>query len=91
MPEQAQPEQTQPEHHVSDRERAQPTHAPSARLARALHGLLGHTHTRLPARDLTEALAYLERDVEEVRTRVNALFFAVLVSALGQLVTKVLT
>ena len=68
----------------------QQEHAPSARLARALHALTGSAHQRPPARDLTEALAYLERDVDEVRTRVNALFFAVLVSALGQLVTKVL-
>lgn len=65
-------------------------HGPSTRLARALRGLGAHAHTRPPARDLTEALAYLERDVEEVRTRVNALFFAVLVSALSQLVVKVL-
>jgi hypothetical protein len=63
----------------------------STRLARALRMLVGQPRTRPPARDLTEAFAYLERDVEEVRTRVNALFFAVLVSALGQLVTKVLS
>ena len=80
------------EHPQSDQPpRTHGEHEPSARLARALRGLVGgHAHTRPPARDLTEALAYLERDVEEVRTRVNALFFAVLVSALGQLVTKVL-
>lgn len=62
----------------------------STRLARALRGLIVRPQSRPPARDLTEAFAYLERDVDEVRTRVNALFFAVLVSALGQLVTKVL-
>ena len=73
-------------------ERAPQTeHTSSARLARALRAVTGgRVEPRPPARDLTEALAYLERDVDEVRTRVNALFFAVLVSALGQLVTKVL-
>lgn len=68
---------------------AAPAREPSVRLASALRALVAHTQARPPARDLTEALAYLERDVEEVRTRVNALFFAVLLSALSQLVMKV--
>ena len=41
--------------------------------------------SRRPAADLGEQLQYLERDVQEVRTRVNALFFTVLAAALGDL------
>lgn len=40
---------------------------------------------RPPASDVREQLQYLERDVQEVRTRVNALFFTVLAAALGDL------
>ena len=79
-------EHTPPDHGVPGRTRS--PHEPSARLARALHGLLGHARTRPPARDLTEALAYLERDVEEVRTRVNALFFAVLTAGVADVVAR---
>ncbi|MGE0227958.1 MAG: hypothetical protein AB7I38_05245 [Dehalococcoidia bacterium] len=39
--------------------------------------------SRPPAGDVHEQLQYLERDVQEVRTRVNALFFTVLAAALG--------
>lgn len=41
--------------------------------------------SRPPAADVHEQLQYLERDVQEVRTRVNALFFTVLAAALGDL------
>lgn len=41
--------------------------------------------SRPPAADLGEQLQYLERDLQEVRTRVNALFFTVLAAALGDL------
>ncbi|MEZ4553749.1 MAG: hypothetical protein AB7L91_03160 [Dehalococcoidia bacterium] len=41
------------------------------------------TRSRPPAGDVHEQLQYLERDVQEVRTRVNALFFTVLAAALG--------
>ncbi len=54
------------------------------RLADAIHSLRG-TAARPPATDLREQLQYLERDVREVRTRVNALFFTVLAAALGDL------
>ncbi len=42
-------------------------------------------NARPPASDMREQLQYLERDVQEVRTRVNALFFTVLAAALGDL------
>jgi hypothetical protein len=41
--------------------------------------------SRPPAADVTQQLAYLERDVQEVRTRVNALFFTVLAASIGEL------
>jgi hypothetical protein len=37
---------------------------------------------------MRQQLQYLERDVQEVRTRVNALFFAVLAAALGNLLGR---
>jgi hypothetical protein len=37
---------------------------------------------------MRQQLEYLERDVQEVRTRVNALFFAVIAAALGDLVGR---
>lgn len=43
------------------------------------------SRTRPPASGMHEQLQYLERDVQEVRTRVNALFFTVLAAALGDL------
>jgi len=42
-----------------------------------------------PARDLHARLDALEHDVREVRTRINALFFAVLTAALGDLAGRV--
>lgn len=41
------------------------------------------------ARDLSGRLEDLEQDVREVRTRINALFFAVLTAALGDLAGRV--
>lgn len=43
---------------------------------------------RAGAGDATR-LDYLERDISEVRTRVNALFFAVLLVGIGDTVTRV--
>lgn len=43
---------------------------------------------RPPAANAEEQLKYLERDVQEVRTRVNALFFTVLAAALGDVVGR---
>jgi hypothetical protein len=57
------------------------------RLADAVRALRG-TRQRPPPRDVTQQLQYLERDVQEVRTRVNALFFAVLAAALGDLIGR---
>ena len=61
----------------------------SDRIARAVRALQPQSR-RMPPKDLTEQVAYLERDLAEVRTRVNALFFAVLTAALGQVIAKVL-
>ncbi len=43
----------------------------------------------LPSHDLDARLDALEQDVREVRTRINALFFAVLTAALGDLAGRV--
>ena len=62
------------------------------RLARAIRGLirdvLPRRRERPPASDSATRLDYLERDVSGVRTRVNALFFAVLSVALADLVGR---
>ena len=42
-----------------------------------------------PSRDLHARLDALEHDVREVRTRINALFFAVMTAALGDLAGRV--
>lgn len=55
------------------------------RLAEAIRALRGASLARPPAADEREQLRYLERDVQEVRTRVNALFFTVLAAAVGDL------
>jgi hypothetical protein len=57
------------------------------RLAHAIRSLRG-TRERPPASDIRQQLEYLERDLHEVRTRVNALFFAVITAVLGNLVTR---
>lgn len=67
------------------------------RLGDALRGLgLGHRPRpprhpvgETPAGDLTVRLTALEEDVREIRTRINALFFAVLTAALGDLAGRV--
>jgi hypothetical protein len=57
------------------------------RLAEAIRSLRGAT-SRPPTANTREQLQYLERDVQEVRMRVNALFFAVLAAAIGDLVGR---
>jgi len=42
-----------------------------------------------PSRDFDARLDALEQDVREVHTRINALFFAVLTAALGDLAGRV--
>jgi hypothetical protein len=65
-----------------------PRDAESAtRLVRALRRVVG-TPDRPPARGLSEQIAYLERDLQEVRTRLNALFFTVLTAAIGELAAR---
>ena len=71
------------------------SHDPSpaaSRVARALlalrRELRGDPPQRPPARDFREQLAYIERDLLEMRTRVNALFFTVLTAAIGQLLAR---
>lgn len=49
------------------------------------------TDPRPAPRDFRERLAYIERDLAEMRTRVNALFFAVLAAAIGQLISRLFT
>jgi hypothetical protein len=44
---------------------------------------------RAPRADLDTRLTALEQDLREVRTRINALFFAVLTAALGDLAGRV--
>ena len=63
------------------------------RLARAVRetarALLPRRRAAPPSGDREARLDYLERELAEVRTRVNALFFAVLGVALGELVGRV--
>lgn len=59
------------------------------RLAAAIRLLRGSS-TRPPATDMRQQLEYLERDLQEMRTRVNALFFAVIAAALGDLVGRLI-
>lgn len=59
------------------------------RLATAVRALLARRTAAPPARGDSEArLAALERELQEVRTRVNALFFAVISVALGDLIGR---
>lgn len=57
------------------------------RLEAAIRSLRG-TRERPPATGMQQRLEYLERDVQEVRTRVNALFFAVITAVLGNLLVR---
>ncbi|GMU41896.1 MAG: hypothetical protein AMXMBFR23_27620 [Chloroflexota bacterium] len=52
--------------------------------------VLGRTHraTSHAGGDIATRLAALEREVAEVRTRVNALFFTVIAAALGDLLAR---
>lgn len=67
---------------------------PADRLARAVRALmLGERlrHARPPHPPSTDAATRLdavERDVQEVRTRVNALFFAVLTAGVADVVAR---
>ncbi len=60
------------------------------RLAAAVRAILGHREASLPPphHEVPARLASLEREVQEVRTRVNALFFAVLTVALTDVVVR---
>lgn len=51
--------------------------------------LLGLRRARPPARTQRDRLDHLERDLRETHTRINALFFAVITVALGDLVARV--
>jgi hypothetical protein len=59
------------------------------RLATAIRLLRGSS-ARPPATNMRQQLEYLERDLQEMRTRVNALFFAVIAAALGDLVGRLI-
>jgi hypothetical protein len=65
-----------------------PEHESDAHIRAALRALLSRARGRPPAGDDEARLDYLERDIREVRTRVNTLFFAVLAVALGELIMK---
>lgn len=66
---------------------------PPRRFVRALDALRRTVaaEPRPEPRDFRERLAYIERDLAEMRTRVNALFFAVLAAAIGQLISRLFT
>lgn len=74
------------------------SHEPSPAAGRVVRALLalrrelrGEPPKRPPARDFREQLAYIERDLLEMRTSVNALFFTVLTAAIGQLLARLFT
>jgi|GEM_PF-2109916 len=63
-------------------------------LARLVRGIArqraeGGKRPDLPVRDVHARLDALEHDVREVRTRINALFFAVLTAALVETIVQV--
>ncbi len=61
-----------------------------ARLTAAIRALLPRRHAPPPpAGDTATRLDHLERDVQEVRTRVNALFFSVIGIAIAELASRV--
>lgn len=62
------------------------------RLGEALRRLAGRppARERPPAHDLAARLDYLERDLAEVRTRINGLFFGLIAVALAEIVTRAL-
>jgi len=68
-----------------------PRHRRPDPLGHLLRGVARQRTKRVevPARDLHSRLDALEHDVREVRTRINALFFAVLTAALGDLAGRV--
>ncbi len=60
-----------------------------ARLARAIRALLPFRSRSGPRpADPTARLEWIERDLGEMRWRVNALFFAVLTTAVGALIER---
>lgn len=62
------------------------------RLGETLRRLAGRApaRERPPADDLAARLDYLERDLAEVRTRINGLFFGLIAVALGEIVAGAL-
>ncbi len=60
-----------------------------ARLTAAIRALLPRRHAQPPAADTATRLDHLERDVQEVRTRVNALYFSVIGLAIDELASRV--
>jgi hypothetical protein len=60
-----------------------------ARLGRAIRALLPLRRASGPRPvDISARLEWIERDLGEVRWRVNALFFAVLTTAVGALIER---
>jgi hypothetical protein len=62
--------------------------ATDARLAAAIRALLPRRREPPAVDDMPARLEYLERDVREVRTRVNALFFTVIGVAVSDLASR---
>ena len=61
----------------------------SDRLDRAVRGVFGGRAPLPPAANPAEHLAHLEREMHDVRTRVNGLFFAVIAANLGEVIARV--
>ena len=78
---------------TSRHHRPEPAHRPDplGRLARDIARVRAKRPAaqEAPSRDFDARLDALEQDVREVRTRINALFFAVLTAALGDLAGRV--
>ncbi|MEE8421305.1 MAG: hypothetical protein V3S31_00860 [Dehalococcoidia bacterium] len=67
---------------------SEPPDALGTGLRALLAGLLGRKPPRPNARTQRLRIDYIEGDLREVRTRVNALFFTVIAVALGDLVAR---
>jgi hypothetical protein len=79
------------EHHAQHRASRQMRHRRPDPLGDLVRGVARQRAKRVapPERDVYARLDALEQDAREVRTRINALFFAVLTAALGDTILQV--